>query len=1652
MIQVTDRGLSKTSVTPAGALNTVCAPPPMDFSHIVAKALQQDVLTAAQIAFYAAPQGQRNLRNVRFLSPHPLELHQGESAVRSARVDYNIRALTLSKQLSQDKTTPNPEQQTILARYTGWGGLTRPLVEPGVTSALKEFVTPEELGQLKAGILNAHYTPPKIVSFVYDCLARLGAKPLRILDPCTAIGGFFGHLPEALAKDAELVGCEIDENSARIAKLLFPDAAIEVKPFEKMKLPDNYFDLVVGNVPFGDYPVFDPETPNVRHLIHNAFFAKAMRKVKSGGLIAFITSTGTMDSTGEQTRRLLSSECNLIAAFRLSNATFSTIASIGISSDLLILQKRAPGEASNILDWIDSVRMEVNGANTVCNEWWANHPASVLGQPTLVSSKFGLKYGCLDNEVAPFLERALDTLQPLNFNSQDDCKVANWADWLLTRHLQSKTEGSWVFDDDVLMRIANGKPEGHNLSDLQASRVTGMLQLSTALHALLTQQAMSSDDSHLPAPRGKANMLYDLFVKKHGPVNAAVNRRLFFRDPTWPLLSASEIYDEETKVAIKSDIYSCRTVNPVLAPKPTDCFNQALATSAAYKLKVDADFMGQLMNKPGDDVIATLAKTERIYWCPENQEWQLSERYLSGAIVQKIAAATQSLYTDPRMQCNIQALEKALPERMGIHDIQFQMGSTFIGVELIDDFVLSLFGVQRGSTFASRIKVKYFSAQGKWTVIGPRIDQSAAQTSYGTLRVNVLDVIHKALNGANITIYDRVETEEGTRSVPNSEETGLAREKLFELKEAFDKWIRSDVARAEVVEGNFNRQFRSYKAPTYDGAHLVVPGLNPNINLRPHQKNGIWRSLVGGNTLAAHGVGAGKTLLAICVAQMRRQMGLCRTNLIAVPGHLLMQFAGEYMRAFPLAKLLLIGSKDMGEHAATTLAKIATGNYDSVICVHSVYTAIPVGEADIAQWRTEMFAQLDADASQATDVNEQKAVERQKKMASEMMDRYEHRQKKDMLTWGELGIDSLIIDESQAFKNLHFSTSLTNIAGLNMTFSLRAFDCFIKTRLVQVANNEHGGVLFTTATPITNTVAEMFHLMRFLMLPKLQEIGMANFDQWRANFGKTITAIEQLPEGGGFRMQTRFASFDNVLSLMELFWSFADVVLREDLDIPTPKLIGGKPQVVEIERTENQVLYMESLVERAKLIRGPKENRPSPKEDNMLCVTTDGRKAALDMRLIDRSFPDEPGSKLNVAVRHIYQIWHDTQSQRLTQMVFCDMGTPGGSTFCVYDDMRDKLVAMGVPAGEIAYAHSANTDAQKLTLWQKLNKGIIRIAFGSTAKMGTGVNAQEKLVAKHDLDAPYRPDEVEQRDGRILRQGNSNAEVWISRYVTRRTFDAYIWQLLETKLRFILQVMSGKSRVNTFEDIESRAMSFAEVKALATGNPMLIQRAKLQQQESDLMLKRKSHQNTVADAARNLRLAMNLLPFQEQAVANIQADMQILRDNHAPVLVVQGQSYSGENLRTDGGVALTNAVMKSLAFASPSSIRAIRSIKLGVFRGLPLELQMVINGSCIEPVFVLHGSHEWDCHAGESAVGNVTRLVHLAKRAEDFGPSEANSRLASTRRDIAQFRLILETPFALARELNEVCSARQALEIELGIAEEDNSGMNEQEATTTVTE
>jgi N12 class adenine-specific DNA methylase len=1604
-----------------------------------------------EVTKFAPVRAVLNARNASFPERFTGEDQSGKKTIEKARIEANISAIALSNGLAESNQLPDAQQQTILAGYSGWGGLAEAFW-PNTESfkRLKVLLSEDGLMQIKAGLLNAHYTPRSVVGFVYDCLKKLGVQPKTILDPCTGVGGFFGHMPAELKATATLVGCELDATSAQIAKQLSPDASIETTAFEKMRLPNDYFDLAIGNVPFGDYHVFDAETPTVRNRVHNAFFAKAMRKVKKNGIIAFITSTGTMDSLTGASRKYLASECNLLAAFRFPATVFEKIASTSVASDLLIFQRR-DGQASNAIDWLDTESIPTSDQDAFVitrNTWWSKNPEALLGVPTAISTKHAYKFGVTGKSAEHYMPTALATLQCLPKAKIDLTTFTPWSQWLSNRHLGDTPVGAWVLEDGKLSKMLESGLTSHGLSELQHSRVAGMCQIRDVLVNLLKLQSTSDSDEQLLAPRGKLNMLYDLFVKKHGPINAKVNRRLFYSDGSWPILAASEHYVEKTGVATKTEVFLTRTVRPMQAPASVGNIAEAVMASMAYRLCLDLEFMANLLTWGAEEVVAALARDDLAYWCPEKKVWEIKSLYLSGDIVQKIDAATLASRNDASMVRNLDALEAAKPERVAIQEIEIQMGATFIPLQLVQDFVLSIFGCAADTTIGKLIQTIHHPIMGKWKIKAPKLSDTAAQTRWATERVGLADLLQTGLNGGNITIHDTVIDSEGKeRRVVNANETAIAREKLFLVKQEFDRWMRADAARSDAIEESFNVKLNRFIAPTYDGSHLKVPGLNLNIVLRPLQKNGIWRSMVGGNTLIAHSVGAGKTLEAICIAQLRKSVGLARTSVLAVPNHLLHQFSAEYMRAFPLAHILMVGTKQMSaEQRAITLSKIAMGNFDAVIMVHTAYTAIPVGEAVVQSIRDDINNDLNAASLGADDANTVKSIERQRKMANELVDRFAARQTSATITWDELGIDSLVVDESQAFKNLHFSTSLQSIAGLNTNFSLRAYDCFVKTRAVQRRNGERGGVVFTTATPIANTIAEMFHLMRYMMYPKLKELGMQHFDQWRANFGKTVTAVEMLPEGGGFRMRTRFAQFHNVPQLMALFWSFADVVLSEDLDIPVPKLVNGRPTVVAIEPTRDQQDYMLTLVERAEKIRSTdRDVRPDPKDDNMLLITSDGKKAALDMRCVHPSYKDDPKSKLNMAIADIFAVWERTKQERLTQMVFCDLGTPGGAGFCVYDDICNKLVKMGVPRGEIAYAHDAKTDAQKLALWQAVNDGEVRIVLGSTAKMGTGTNAQERLCVLYDLDAPYRPDEVEQRAGRILRQGNRNQVVDIRRYVTEGTFDAYIWQLLETKLRFILQVLSGKSRLRTIEDIDSRAMSYAEIKALATGNPKLIERANLQQVEAMLSLKQKSHREMVANASMQVRRLREILPFAETQASNVEMDSQNLATHAEAILEIKGVAYHAQQHRGEAADALNKVVSRVRAMGTKGAYQ------LGAFRKMQLEIHIksshdewTTRASAAE--FVLRGHHVWSTEVGDSPLGNLTRLLNLAQAIEIEELTKAKNRVARHMQEINSFEAMLEQRFEQACELADVRRKRKDLEIELGMADDDGAGLGEEVA------
>ena len=1562
---------------------------------------------------------------------------------RIARIDANIAALKLLKQVEHERREPEDAEKLTLARYSGWGGLAEAFGPSYLPSEqverVKDVLTEEELRAVRNGVLNAHYTPPLVASAVYDALTRIGTTGGRILEPSCGTGVFLGVMPPAWRSTSGVTAIELDPVSARIASLLYPDARIVADGFEKTPLPDNFFDVAISNVPFGNYPLVDPERPDLRLSIHNAFFARALRKVRTGGVVAFITSTYTLDAYHHQARKLFDREAELIAAIRLPKSVHRISASTEVAADLILLRRReapkAPDEKPSV--WVAAEHLTGNVHAAYRNKYWDEAPREfVLGRHICERGAHGASRWTVEREPAQnlvlLLEAAVAAL-PEGICTPPQRDNTEVLDLTLPAATGLKPGAYLEREGLIYMVLPGGDTEALQLPVPQRERLVGLIAVRDALKDLLRAQTESTDDEPLEGLRLMLNGAYDRFIKRFGPLHSRTNRRAFAGDPDLPCLLAIEDWDDEAERATKAEIFYRRTVEPAKLPEHCGSVKEALLASLGFAGKVDVALIARLTGKDETSVLAELTLDRLAFLDPVSEEWQVAAIYLSGDVRDKLAAAEAAAAGDARFERNVEALRNALPPAIPVHDIHIAPGAVFVEPGDIEAYLDHL----RNSTNTSTVTVR--AGTREW-MIQSRGRYPVDTTTWGLPERPLGELMADACNGRSPTIYQTIVDSNGDeREVTDPKKTLLARQFIPLLRDGFRTFILSQPERATRVEREFNERFNRFVPTHYDGSHLALPGFNRAIELRPHQKDAIWRALMS-TCGVFHAVGAGKTMTAAAIAMEKRRLGLRRRPAILCPNHLVEQHAAEFLRAYPAAQLLVIGAEDMSkERRQVMLARIATGDFDAIVMSHSSFFKIAAPK-EVKALAAELQAPLD-DAQAALESQSgydrwaMKAIERSRRVLMAQLDRLVSRAEQDNhITFDALGIDELLVDESQAFKNLWFVTRMDRIAGLSTSASLRALDMYAKCRAVQAKNGERGGVDFLTGTPVTNTLAEMYTLMRFLAFQKLRALGIEHFDDWAKVFGETVTSLELTPEGGSFRLQERFARFRNLPELMALFATFADVRTRDDLALPVPALEGGGPQVVRIPPSPELRAYIGTLVERAERIRDPDPaNRPDPSEDNMLLVTTDGRKAALDLRLVDSEARDDPGSKLNTLIANVHAIWARTAERRLTQLVFLDLGTPGGDTINLYEEIKTKLIRHGVPEGEVAFIHDAKTDTPKAALFKRVNRGDVRVLIGSTAKMGTGTNVQRLLVAKHDADAPWRPDEVEQRDGRILRQGNTNAEIGLYRYVTEGSFDAYTWQLLEHKARFVAQVMSGRCTVRSAEDIEGRVLSYAEVKALATGNPMIIERAKLQAEENRLASMERAHYESIARAGRMVEDCHGQLDEIARRRAALEIDRKRVQDvgGDSFRIVILGRSY-GPGETTSAGEALLRAA-KRVTFAMSGPWQ-----RIGAFGGFDLTLRRGFDNT---GVLYLEGEWAYPVELGDSPVGAIQRLRNVLRF--DDALAQSDRREEEIRARLVEAKAAARREFAHRAELTEVRDKLEALERDLGIADDTSGGLGE---------
>ena len=1547
---------------------------------------------------------------------HIIDDHLGEGGPK-AKFQANIEAIKLLKYLEETTGQATPEQQQVLSRYVGWGGLADAF-DPDKESwskeytQLKELLTPEEYAAARGSTLNAHYTSPTVIRAIYEAVGRMGFETGNILEPSCGVGNFFGMLPENMA-GSKLYGVELDSISGRIAQQLYPKADITVAGFETTDRRD-FYDLAVGNVPFGQYQVRDKAYDKLNFSIHNYFFAKALDQVRPGGVVAFVTSRYTMDAKDSTVRRYLAQRAELLGAIRLPNNAFKANAGTEVVSDIIFLQKR-DRPLDIVPEWTQTGQTEDGFA---INRYFLDHPEMVLGRQEPESTAHGMDYTVNPIEGLELADQLHDAVKYIRGTYQEaelpELGEGEAIDTSIPADPNVKNYSYTVVDGVVYFR-ENSRMVRPDLNATAEARVKGMVGLRDCVQELIDlQMDAATPDSDIRGKQAELNRLYDDFSTKYGLINDRANRLAFADDSSYYLLCALEIVDEDGRLERKADMFTKRTIKPHEAVTSVDTASEALAVSIAEKARVDMEYMEQLTGKTSDELAAELQGV--IFRVPGQVEkdgtphYVTADEYLSGNVRRKLRQAQRAAQQDPAFAINVEALTAAQPKDLDASEIEVRLGATWIDKEYIQQFMYETFNTPYYLQRA--IQVNYASYTAEWQVTGKSSVSEkdvAAYTTYGTSRANAYKILEDSLNLRDVRIYDTVEDADGKeRRVLNAKETTLAAQKQQAIRDAFKDWIWKDPERRQTLVRQYNEEMNSTRPREYDGSHITFGGMNPAITLRDHQLGAIAHILYGGNTLLAHEVGAGKTFEMVAAAMEAKRLGLCQKSLFVVPNHLTEQWASEFLRLYPSAKILVTTKKDFETHNRKKFcARIATGDYDAVIIGHSQFERIPISrerQERLLQEQideiTEGIAEVKYSGGERFTV---KQLERTKKSLEARLEKLQAEGRKDdVVTFEQLGVDRLFVDEAHNYKNLFLYTKMRNVAGLSTSDAQKSSDMFAKCRYMDEITGSRG-VIFATGTPISNSMTELYTMQRYLQYDRLQELSMTHFDCWASRFGETVTALELAPEGTGYRARTRFSKFFNLPELMNLFCEVADIKTADQLHLPTPEV---EYHNIVAQPTEQQQEMVKALSERASLVHS---GTVDPSQDNMLKITSDGRKLGLDQRIINQALPDEPGTKVNQCVANIMQIWRDGEADKLTQLVFCDISTPQAApskkaakaldnptlhaleqsvplaepepVFTIYEDIRQKLIAQGMPADQIAFIHDANTEVRKKELFAKVRTGQVRVLLGSTAKMGAGTNVQDRLVALHDLDCPWRPGDLAQRKGRIERQGNSNPLVHVYRYVTEGTFDAYLWQTVENKQKFISQIMTSKSPVRSCDDVDETALSFAEIKALCAGDPRIKERMDLDVEVSKLKLMKADHQS------KQYRLEDQLLKYFPEEIEKhkgfiqgFEADLETLTAHPHPEDGFAGMEIRGDVLtdKENAGAALLDACKE---------VKGSEPVQIGSYRGFTMSVEF--SAWKQEYTLLLKGQMTHRASLGTDPRGNLTRI--------DNALSQMSQRLEATK-------------------------------------------------------
>ena len=1552
----------------------------------------------------------------------------GEGTPRE-KFNHNVEAIKVLKKCEEENRFATPEEQEILSQYVGWGGLPQAFDEMDSSWSneyhiLKNLLDETEYSQARESTLTAFYTPPVVIRSMYKALENMGLKTGNILEPSCGTGNFIGMLPDSL-KDCKMYGVELDSISGRIARQLYQKSSVAVQGYEDTNLPNSFFDVAVGNVPFGDFKVLDKKYDKNKFLIHDYFFAKTLDKVRPGGVVAFITSKGTLDKENPSVRRYIAQRADLLGAIRLPNNTFKANAGTEVTSDIIFLQKR--DSITDIEpDW---VYLGENENGIKMNQYFIDNPDMIMGNMEMISTRFGYDSACISDgeNLGDKLEQAISNIhaEVKEYELDDIGEEDNSIEADLTVRNFSYT----LVDDKIYFR-ENSRMYPQELAMTTENRVRGLIEIRDCVRTLLEYQTEDYPDEDIKREQAKLNRLYDAFTKKYGLINSRGNNSAFSNDSSYYLLCSLEILDENGNLARKADMFTKRTIKPKTEITSVDNANDALIVSLSEKARVDITFMQELCNMNMDEMLKDLEG--EIFNVPEYGEpnhWVTADEYLSGNVREKLRIAEKFAETDERFNVNVKYLKEVQPKDLSASEISVRLGSTWIPPEDIKVFIEYLLNP---NYYASQnIRVHYMESTSEWYIDGKNYDKYnvKATNTYGTGRANAYKIIEDSLNLKDTRIYDYYEDENGKKVAElNKKETAIAQAKQEQIKLAFEEWIWKDPERRERLTKEYNERFNSIRPREYDGSHITFDGMNPEITLRPHQVNAIARILYGGNTLLAHEVGAGKTFEMVAAAMESKRLGLCNKSLFVVPNHIVEQFGQEFLQLYPSANILVTTKKDFETaNRKKFCSRIATGDYDAIIISHSQFEKIPMSvgrQIAIIQKQIDdiTFGIQDLKNSNGERFSIKQMEKTKKSLETRLAKLNDTSRKDDVITFEELGVDRIFVDEAHYYKNLFLYTKMRNVGGIAQTEAQKSSDLFMKCRYLDELTDGKG-VVFATGTPVSNSMVELYTMQRYLQYGELEKRHLQQFDAWASTFGETVTAIELSPEGTGYRAKTRFAKFFNLPELMAMFKEVADIQTSDMLNLPVPK---ANYHNIVIEPSEIQKELVKELSERAEKIRN---KMVDSSVDNMLKITNDGRKLALDQRLSNEMLEDFDKSKVATCADNIYDIWNKTSEDKSAQLVFCDLSTPhNDGKFNVYNDLKTKLIDRGIPEEEIAFIHDANTDARKQELFNKVRRGQVRVLMGSTQKMGAGTNCQDRLIALHDLDCPWRPSDLIQRSGRIIRQGNKNPEVDIYRYVTEGTFDAYLYQLVENKQRFISQIMTSKTPVRFAEDIDETALSYAEIKALAAGNPNIIEKTELDTQVAKLKLLKQTHLSEIyALEDKVIKYYPNEIKRLENRIEDMKEDLELFKANETPdnsfvKMIIKGDTFTE---RKDAGEKIIE-ICKSMTNPEP--------IEIGEYKGF----KMMLSFDTMDRKFYMgmKNNLSYKVELGSDPSGNITRIDNALNGIENK-LSNTESNLEDTKKNYENAKIEIKRPFPQEEELKAKSKRLDELNIKLNLNEKD---------------